>query len=120
MSMLRHHQLLMSSRKFRYVYVNLPATSFGAGPPAAVTIGPFDPADVLEFEKPSVSQDGNMAWDAYSNWATDASTTPVPPPVIGQTWDNKFFVDAGGGRLLTVIPNPSLYVDEPAALSGLQ
>ena len=89
-----------------------------------------NPAHYLVVVKPSVAtSDGVLLWDAFSLWPMDVGS-PLPPPVEGQTWDNRFRVygSNGGGETLLydsrtnpVSPlSSNLYTTPAAAFAAIQ
>lgn len=113
-------EIAAGSPSISYRYVNLLATDFGSDHTDGITLSGFSASDILEIEKPSISQDSNLLNDAYSYWASDGATTPTVPPVIGQTWDNRFYVYAGGSIIGSVILSSTFYATEAQALTALQ
>lgn len=89
-----------------------------------------NPSHYLVVTKPNVEDSqGLLIWDAFSLWPMDVGS-PLPPPVEGQTWDNRFRVygSNGGGETLLydsrtnpVAPMSSnLYTTPAAAFAAVQ
>lgn len=104
--------------------VNVPGTSFtGTSAARTTTLTGFGVGDTVTLSKPHAAYDSRLSFDAYSAWAADNSTSPTPPPVIGQTWSNSFAVYGSDGVtdtfLFAPVMDPDLCATEADAFDAL-
>ncbi len=88
----------------RYQYINVDAKDFGDGPVNAGVVT-VNTNDQISVEKPG--NDPLLTWAGWSPWSADDSTSPTPPPVVGQTWTNLFRVVGGNEQYFN---NTTLYI----------
>lgn len=108
------------------VPLNIAANSFTAGNTASggITLT-MTSSDFLVITKPRAAASGGLlTWDGWSAWASDGSTSPSPPPVVGQTWDNHFRVYGSNGGAETLLWSGSglssnLYLTEDDAWDAI-
>ena len=103
--------------------VNIVGTNL-ANPTNVVTLSGYTTDQWLRFSKPLAAASGGLlTWDAFSAWASDGSTTPVPPPVVGRTWNNAVSIYGNNGGsdvlLFAAALDADLYLTEADAYAAL-
>lgn len=84
--------------------LNIDANSFTAGNTTSggATLAALV-SQSLVITKPRIADSGGLlTWDAWSGWPSNGSVSP-PPPVVGQTWDNRFHVYGSNGGAETAL-----------------
>ena len=92
--------------------ININAKSAGSGASSGIVIDTSKSSDVIKISKPS-----SLTYKAWSAWVSDKSVLPVPPPEVGKTWCNRFYVTQNG---LSQFYLPGWYTTEQEAFEASQ